>query len=51
MPADNPGKLNRQQNADILAYILKFDSYPAGRVELPTQTDALQQIRFEASKP
>ncbi len=50
MPADNPGKLNRQQNADILAYILKFDSYPAGSVELPTQTDALQQIRFEASK-
>jgi len=50
MPADNPGKLNRQQNADILAYILKFDSYPAGSSELPTQTDALQQIRFEATK-
>jgi mono/diheme cytochrome c family protein len=50
MPADNPGKLNRQQNADLLAYVLKFDSYPAGSSELPTQTDALQQIRFEASK-
>ena len=51
MPADNPGKLSRRQNADILAYILKFDTYPAGSGELPTQTDALQQIRFEASKP
>jgi S-disulfanyl-L-cysteine oxidoreductase SoxD len=51
MPADNPGKLNRQQNADILAYVLKFDMYPVGKVELPTQTDALRQIRFEASKP
>jgi mono/diheme cytochrome c family protein len=50
MPADHPGTLNRQQNADILAYVLKFDNYPAGNVELPTQTDALQQIRFEASK-
>jgi hypothetical protein len=51
MPADNPGKLSRQQNADILAYVLKFDTYPAGSGELPTQTDALQHIRFEASKP
>ena len=51
MPADNPGKLNRQQNADILAYVLKFDTYPAGSSELPTQTEALQQIRFETSKP
>ena len=51
MPADNPGKLSRPQNADILAYILKFDTYPAGSGELPTQTDALQQIRFEAAKP
>lgn len=50
MPADNPGKLNRQQYADILAYVLKFDNYPAGSTELPTQTDALRQIRFEASK-
>jgi mono/diheme cytochrome c family protein len=51
MPADNPGKLSRQQNADILAYVLKFDNYPPGSSELPTQTDALKKIRFEASKP
>lgn len=51
MPGDRPGTLNRQQNADIIAYVLKFDSYPAGGSELPTQTDALRQIRFEASKP
>lgn len=51
MPADNPGKLSRQQNADILAYILKFDTYPAGSSELPTQTEALRRIRFERSNP
>ena len=51
MPADNPGKLSRQQNADILASILKFDTYPAGSSELPTQTEALQRIRFERSNP
>ncbi len=32
-----------------ISYILKFDTYPAGSGELPAQTDALQQIRFEAS--
>jgi S-disulfanyl-L-cysteine oxidoreductase SoxD len=51
MPADKPGKLSRQQNADFLAYVLSFDKFPAGQAELPTQTEALKQIRFESSKP
>src|ERR1700687_4687747 len=34
MPADRPGRINRQQNADILAYILSMNQFPDGRLEL-----------------
>jgi mono/diheme cytochrome c family protein len=47
MPADQPGKLSRQENADILAFVLGFNGFPAGSKELPTDAAALQKIRFE----
>jgi glucose/arabinose dehydrogenase/mono/diheme cytochrome c family protein len=46
MPADRPGTLSRQKNADILAYILSANQFPAGSGELGTQSEALKQIRF-----
>ena len=51
MPADRPGRLSRQQDADILAYVLSFDKFPSGKSELGTQAEALKQIRFDAFKP
>src|SRR4249919_1036204 len=39
MPQNSTGSLSRQQNADILAYILSKASVPAGSTELPTQTE------------
>lgn len=51
MPADRPGRINRQQNADILSFILSMNRFPAGAGELPTQTELLKQIRLEASLP
>jgi mono/diheme cytochrome c family protein len=51
MPQNNPGSLSRQQNADILAFILSKDSFPPGETELPTQTEALTPIKFAAVKP
>ena len=51
MPQDRPGSLSRQQNADVLAYILSVSRFPAGKAELPRQTEILNQIRFVASKP
>jgi mono/diheme cytochrome c family protein len=51
MPADKPGQLSRTQNADILAYILKFNEFPAGQHELPTEAAKLKQIRFETERP
>ena len=51
MPANRPGKLSRDQNADILAYILKVNQFPSGSTDLPRQTEALKSIRFETIKP
>jgi mono/diheme cytochrome c family protein len=51
MPADRPGKLSREQNADIVAHMLNVGQFPAGKSELSTQTEVLKQVRIEANKP
>ena len=51
MPENAPGKLSRQQNADVLSYILKFNRFPAGEKELPRETDVLNEIVFVPEKP
>lgn len=51
MPADRPGKLNREQNTDILAFMLTVNQFPSGKTELAHQSELLKQIRFEAEKP
>ncbi len=51
MPQNNPGSLSRQENADILAFMLQKGGYPTGTEELPTATEALNQIKFVATKP
>jgi mono/diheme cytochrome c family protein len=51
MPLTAPGSLTRQQVADVLSYLLSKDNYPAGRVELPTQTEALKETKFLGTKP
>jgi mono/diheme cytochrome c family protein len=51
MPLDNPGKLSRQDNADILAHILKVNNFPAGEKEMSHATEVLKEIRLDAAKP
>jgi mono/diheme cytochrome c family protein len=51
MPQNAPGSLSRPENADILSYILNKGNYPTGQAELPSQTEALNQIKFLSSKP
>ena len=51
MPADKPGSLERQQVADVLAFLLQKNDLPAGQTELPTTAEALKEIRFLARKP
>jgi quinoprotein glucose dehydrogenase len=47
MPQMAPGSLSRQQNADIVAYLLNANGYPAGVSELPTVQTSLDDIRIE----
>ncbi len=51
MPQSAPGSLTRQQNSDILAYILRKMNNPVGPTELSTSTDELKAIKFLAAKP
>ena len=51
MPQNNPGGLSRQQNADILAFILSKGSAPVGKTELPTQSEVLNTIKYLAMNP
>ena len=50
MPYAEPGKLTRQQNADVLAYILRSGRFPAGARELAARSEALRMIVFEPTR-
>jgi mono/diheme cytochrome c family protein len=50
MPADNPGSLQRPQVAELVAFILNFNKYPAGQTELATDSEALKAIKISAVK-
>jgi cytochrome c len=51
MPLDRPGSLSRQDNIDAVAYILKFNQFPAGKEEMPRDIPSLKQIEFKARRP
>src|SRR5262249_40746414 len=51
MLQSTPGKLTRQQNADVLAFMLSINKFPAGKAELYRQSEMLKEIRFETKKP
>jgi quinoprotein glucose dehydrogenase len=51
MPQNDPGILSREQNADLLAYMLLKGGYPAGQQELPSETAVLNTYTFLATKP
>jgi mono/diheme cytochrome c family protein len=50
MPNNAPGTLSRNDYADILAYILKFNGFPAGDKELDRRSEYLQAFAFHATK-
>lgn len=47
MPADGPGKISRQQCADIVAYLLSANGFPAGTNDLAPDTAVLDEILFQ----
>ena len=50
MPLDNPGKLSRQQNVDVIAFILQTNAWPSGTTELVPDAGGLKQIKIEAAR-
>jgi mono/diheme cytochrome c family protein len=51
MPADAPGTLEPPQIAELVAFILQSNRFPAGRVELGAADAALKQIALVAPNP
>lgn len=47
MPKNDPGSLEKEQYADVIAYLLKMNAMPAGPTELLADSSALAQIRIE----
>ena len=47
MPEDNPGSLKKEEYADVIAYLLKLNNFPAGESDLPADKDALSAILME----
>ena len=51
MPMDAPGSMKPQEYADILAYFLSLNGYPAGQTELAGTADAIKAVKVDAKKP
>jgi mono/diheme cytochrome c family protein len=51
MPPGKETAVPAETKADIVAYILQANKFPAGKTEIVAQTDALKGIKFEATKP
>ena len=47
MPEDQPGGLEPQQYADVLAYIFELNGLPAGQNELSPEKEELAKITIE----
>ena len=51
MPVQSPGGLSRQQNADILAYMLQAGNFPSGPSELIHDRNVLRYIYLVEARP
>jgi mono/diheme cytochrome c family protein len=51
MPQDKPGTLTPDQSVQAIAYILKFNKFPAGQTALPTDPAAMKTIVITTKKP
>src|SRR5437764_12744687 len=50
MPSNAPGSLEPQQYADVFAYVLSVNKYPAGQTEAPKDPAALKTVKMAAPK-
>jgi mono/diheme cytochrome c family protein len=50
MPKNEPGSLQPDEYADVVAYLLKLNDLPTGSDPLPADSVALRKIRIEVGK-
>jgi mono/diheme cytochrome c family protein len=50
MPKDDPGALTEKERADVIAYLLKINSLPAGTADLSTDPEVLKKIVIDLVK-
>lgn len=50
MPSDDPGSLSRRKCADVTAYILSANGFPAGARDLDSTAESLAEIRIDPKK-
>lgn len=51
MPSDKPKSLQPKDVADVMAYLLAQNQFPAGSVALVENADSLKTIKVVAAKP
>lgn len=51
MPMDNPGSLQPEEYAEILAYFLSLNGYPAGETELKGDEESIKAVKVDVKKP
>ena len=50
MPKNEPGSLQPDEYADVLAYLLKLNDLPSGDEPLPADSLAMKKIRIDVAK-
>jgi mono/diheme cytochrome c family protein len=51
MPPGKEGQIGPQENADITAFMLRFNAFPPGSAELPSAGMVLKTIRYVSVRP
>src|SRR5215831_19399742 len=51
MPQSRPGSMSREANAEIMAFMLSANQFPAGKQALPQSSEVLKEIQIDAVKP
>jgi mono/diheme cytochrome c family protein len=51
MPQNDPGTLSRDQYADVVAFLLKSNGFPAGTAPLDRRSEVLATIGIQAQRP
>lgn len=50
MPPSGPAGMKPEEKIDVVAYILKYNKFPAGKTELEAKLEGLKQIKIEQKK-